>query len=74
MRPSNWTKEPWHCPNCGLTRVYSDDADDYYVGANFACTACKSIWQLPSSVVEAIGCISKEIDDLAESEQLTPRA
>lgn len=57
-----WVKEPWHCPNCGLEAVWSNDLDDYYVGVGYACMGCKCYWHMPGSVCEAPGSIRKEMD------------
>lgn len=48
-------KTEYFCPQCGAKEVWQEQgAGDYYVGEDWICTACSSIWKMigPSKITE----------------------
>src|SRR5208283_2941606 len=56
VRSERWELSELFCPNCGKRGcVWSeDDPGDYYVGPDYLCLACSTVFEMPSITVAGL--------------------
>ncbi len=56
VRSERWELSELFCPNCGKRGcVWSeDDPGDYYVGPDYLCLACSTVFEMPSMTVAGL--------------------
>lgn len=72
----SYSEVDFYCPECGKREVWMNDGSgDYYVGEDYICMACESIFYLPS-IRKADAHEKKKIEQIKTGvtfEPTTPR-
>src|SRR5208282_1311777 len=56
VRSERWELSELFCPNCGKRGCVwcEDDPGDYYVGPDYLCMACSTVFEMPSMTVAGL--------------------